>query len=132
MNGYKLHQWNGPTEFPAVITIFSAPNYCDVYNNKAAVLRFENNQIKIQQYNYTNHPFVLPDDMDVFSWSLPFVSEKTMEILFNIIMKGAKTYGMDLNDLDTDPGDMKGKTTRELTSMLNVQKGGTFKPDVIK
>lgn len=47
MNGYKLHQWNGPAEFPAVITIFSAPNYCDVYNNKAAVLRFENNQIKI-------------------------------------------------------------------------------------
>lgn len=41
MNGYKLHQWNGPAEFPAVITIFSAPNYCDVYNNKAAVLRFE-------------------------------------------------------------------------------------------
>ena len=47
MNGFKLHQWNGPCEFPAVITIFSAPNYCDVYNNKAAVLRFENNQIKI-------------------------------------------------------------------------------------
>ena len=41
MGGYKLHQWNGPAEFPAVITIFSAPNYCDVYNNKAAVLRFE-------------------------------------------------------------------------------------------
>jgi len=43
MTGYKLHQWNGPAEFPAVITIFSAPNYCDVYNNKAAVLRFEVN-----------------------------------------------------------------------------------------
>mmetsp|Transcript_10231 Transcript_10231/g.10196 ORF Transcript_10231/g.10196 Transcript_10231/m.10196 type:complete len:232 (+) Transcript_10231:284-979(+) len=46
--GYKLHQWNGAEEFPAVITIFSAPNYCDVYNNKAAVLKFENNSIKIQ------------------------------------------------------------------------------------
>lgn len=41
MSGYKLHQWNGNDEFPAVITIFSAPNYCDVYNNKAAILRFE-------------------------------------------------------------------------------------------
>jgi len=56
MNGYRLHQWNGAQEFPCVITIFSAPNYCDVYNNKAAVLKFEvkipkslqqNNSIKI-------------------------------------------------------------------------------------
>lgn len=24
-----------------VITIFSAPNYCDVYNNKGAVIKFK-------------------------------------------------------------------------------------------
>ena len=34
-----------------VITIFSAPNYCDVYNNKGAVIKFENNDLNIQQYN---------------------------------------------------------------------------------
>lgn len=27
-------------KFPAVITIFSAPNYCDFYNNKGAVIKF--------------------------------------------------------------------------------------------
>lgn len=32
-----------------VITIFSAPNYCDVYNNKGAVLKFE---VKIYIYIY--------------------------------------------------------------------------------
>jgi hypothetical protein len=31
------------TGFPSVMTIFSAPNYLDVYNNKAAVLKYENN-----------------------------------------------------------------------------------------
>ena len=36
-----MHTWNGNSEFPCVITIFSAPNYCDVYNNKAAVIKFE-------------------------------------------------------------------------------------------
>ena len=36
-----MHKWNGPTEFPVVITIFSAPNYCDVYNNKGAIIKFE-------------------------------------------------------------------------------------------
>eukprot|EP00347_Sterkiella_histriomuscorum_P024029 403332551 len=29
-DGYKMHKWNGASEFPVVITIFSAPNYCDV------------------------------------------------------------------------------------------------------
>ena len=41
IDGYKMYKWNGPNEFPAVITIFSAPNYCDVYNNKGAVIKFE-------------------------------------------------------------------------------------------
>jgi serine/threonine-protein phosphatase 2B catalytic subunit len=40
-DGYKMHKWNGPSEFPVVITIFSAPNYCDVYNNKGAIIKFE-------------------------------------------------------------------------------------------
>ena len=36
-----MHKWNGEEDFPAVITIFSAPNYCDVYNNKGAFIKFE-------------------------------------------------------------------------------------------
>ena len=36
-----MYKWKGKNEFPSVITIFSAPNYCDVYNNKGAVIKFE-------------------------------------------------------------------------------------------
>lgn len=39
--GFKMHKWNGDHEFPNVITIFSAANYCDAYNNKGAIIKFE-------------------------------------------------------------------------------------------
>ena len=38
LDGYKMHRWKGNENFPPVITIFSAPNYCDVYGNKGAVV----------------------------------------------------------------------------------------------
>lgn len=39
VEGFKLHKW-GNLEFPVVITIFSAPNYCDSYKNQASILSF--------------------------------------------------------------------------------------------
>jgi serine/threonine-protein phosphatase 2B catalytic subunit len=39
LNGYKMCTWNAESCFPSVITIFSAPNYCDVYKNKGAIIK---------------------------------------------------------------------------------------------
>lgn len=85
LDGYKMHRWNGNSEFPVVITIFSAPNYCDVYNNKGAIIKFNNNNLNIQQFNYTAHPYILPNFMNIFTWSIPFVIEKVLAMLFNLI-----------------------------------------------
>jgi diadenosine tetraphosphatase ApaH/serine/threonine PP2A family protein phosphatase len=35
--GYKMYRKTRTTGFPSVITIFSAPNYLDVYNNKGGL-----------------------------------------------------------------------------------------------
>lgn len=72
-----MYRKNKTTGFPALMTIFSAPNYIDVYNNKAAVLRYDKSVLNIRQFNCSPHPYWLPNFMNVFNWSLPFVGEKS-------------------------------------------------------
>ena len=101
-----MHKWDG-SDFPIVITIFSAPNYCDVYNNKGAIIKFDNNTLNIQQYNYTEHPYILPNFMDVFTWSVPFILEKIIEIMYYVIRPSDENEFDDDEDIELDEKDLK-------------------------
>lgn len=82
--GFKCHTW-GNEGFPQVITIFSAPNYCDVYNNKAGIIRFRDNNMNIQQFYDVGHPYHLPNYLDSFTWSMPFIAEKVTEMFLHLL-----------------------------------------------
>lgn len=78
--GYCLYRAHPATTFPTMMSIFSAPNYCDTFGNKGAIAYISDGQIKIRQFYSSPHPYVLPNFMNAFQWSMPFVIEKTEEI----------------------------------------------------
>ena len=101
-----MHRWGAKDSFPYVITIFSAPNYCGSYKNKAAVLILKNNNLQLKQYADTEPPYSLPEGLDLFSWSLPFLAEKVTNMLYNILKSCSPTELAAMEDTEI-PEEMK-------------------------
>jgi hypothetical protein len=74
-----------PSGLPSTITVFSAPNYCDIYGNKGSILHIIDDKLDVVQFGASPHPFTLPNFMSVFEWSVPFVAEKVSELLHSIV-----------------------------------------------
>ena len=83
--GFYMHRWGAKESFPYVITIFSAPNYCGSYKNKASVLILKGGSLQLKQYSDTQPRYQLPDGLDLFSWSLPFLAEKVTSMLYQLL-----------------------------------------------
>ncbi|KNZ76531.1 Serine/threonine-protein phosphatase 2B catalytic subunit [Termitomyces sp. J132] len=100
--GYTMHRKTPAKKFPSVITIFSAPNYLDVYHNRGAVLKYSNKNITIRQFNCSNHPYWLPNFVDAFTWSLPFVGAKITDMLLAVLSVCSQE---ELSEVDSESGD---------------------------
>jgi serine/threonine-protein phosphatase 2B catalytic subunit len=88
VQGYKMHYWETPQVLPSVITLFSAPNYCDVYKNKGAVIKLEGENFSIKNFEEVTHPYHLPQGMNLFQFSIPYLAEKVLDMVYNMIMQG--------------------------------------------
>lgn len=98
--GYRMYK-KTPHGFPSVITVFrfvvfqllefsvdrdgySAPNYLDAYQNKAAVIIYDQ-KLTVRQFTHQPHPYWLPNFMDAFTWTLPFVAQKVADMFHGLL-----------------------------------------------
>ena len=118
-----MHRWGSEESFPYVITIFSAPNYCGSYNNKASVLILNKGSLQLKQYTETEAPYRLPDGLDLFKWSFPFLAEKISSMLYHILKQCAG--GVDNEDatkqLEKLAGAEDNKQTNKMKRMLQIK-----------
>jgi len=85
--GFEEHFFrDNNLEVPPVITVFSAPNYCDMYENRAAFIELGLlGQTRFRQITWTSHPYWLPNFDDAFTFSIPFVGECVTSIYMNLL-----------------------------------------------
>ncbi|KAK6090708.1 hypothetical protein P3W45_000431 [Vairimorpha bombi] len=81
--GYHLYK--NYEEFPSLITLFSAPNYCDEYKNKGSFLYFDGTSMNIRTYEEVTHPKLLLNNLDGVNWTFPFISEKISEFYISLL-----------------------------------------------
>ncbi|BFU20181.1 Ser/Thr protein phosphatase, putative [Entamoeba histolytica HM-1:IMSS-B] len=86
-DGFKLHYFMQNIDLPPCITVFSAPNYCDAYQNKASVLKINTENICFEQFEYVDHPFNFPDFLDCFNYSLPTLMESIVTVLSELVVE---------------------------------------------
>jgi len=84
----------GNSDFPKCITLFSAPNYCEIYDNKAAYLKLLRDSMDYEVVEAVHHPYVLPDFMNGLSFSLSFV----VEIVAALLLRTAHKLFLDDED----------------------------------
>ena len=69
-----------------VLTVFSAPNYCDQYGNRGAFIQVQADRFVVQQFYDVAHPHVLPGFEDAITWSLPMLLEGIVSILQKLVL----------------------------------------------
>lgn len=140
--GYHLHHFlKKDREHPPCVTVFSAPNYCDMYNNKAAMMVITEEGYTFKQVGWAEHPFYLPDMMDGLTWSFPFVIENLTELslaILKLVQQGIKPTEEDKlieaqmaaeKDKEKKPSDQFNTRLRSVRSMLTLMHGITKERD---
>ena len=76
--------------WPPTITVFSAPNYCDRFQNHAAVLEVKEDTYEIRAMDkWQPHPYYLPNFQNAVDFSMPHISrmfKMTFTAMLNVLI----------------------------------------------
>lgn len=94
-NGLLTYENGSLSQFPVLLSLFSAPNYCDVFNNTAAIIIYDNQRNLCPAYfRHRPHPFVLPNHENAFQFAHRFMITYVQEIILVLIRGYTKSFNI--------------------------------------
>ena len=89
------------------LTLFSAPNYCEAYNNRGAVLKIdESGSMKLETFTQSNiAPYFLPDKEDLFEFGIDYLTSQVLDVFTHCLLN--------LNNSQTSDSDVTGSEDSE-------------------
>jgi serine/threonine-protein phosphatase 2B catalytic subunit len=138
-NGLLFFDQGSVSNFPVLISVFSAPNYCDVYKNTAAIIIYDHQRnFRPIYFNHRPHPFVLPNHENGFELGNRLMKTFVQEILLALI----QGYTKSSRDEDNDQVTKQLKTKEQMLNnhthqchrmnKMNIQLGNLAPPEQLK
>jgi serine/threonine-protein phosphatase 2B catalytic subunit len=118
-NGLLFYEQGSLSQFPVLISLFSAPNYCDVYNNTAALIIYDHQRnFRPVYFRHVSHPFVLPNHENAFEFGHRLLETYVQEILLVLLQGYTKSIERSSKRIDDDDDDVL-KRLRIKEQLLN-------------
>lgn len=67
----------------------------------------EEGNVSIKQFDDSEHPYHLPDRIDIFTWSMPFLIEKVVQMMKSVYTKWQDEDEADEKSIQDIAGDSK-------------------------
>lgn len=95
----------------------------------ASVLKIDKaGELSLKQFEESDPPYKLPDDMDIFKWSVPFLVEKVMSLCVHLVQK-LGLADEDDNTAGATP-DHKAILDKDVAHTVKIKKKNMFKKKV--
>lgn len=89
--GFKMYKWKSKEEpLPLCCTIFSAPNYCGVYQNKGASLVVSRTKFTLKTFGEVEPPYYIGSEIgggNVFAHGLEQISSTVLDVFSSMLKK---------------------------------------------